>query len=235
MNICSGLTANPLKYMSVVDLKLCFMPQNVFNADKNGTDNVLDIWFAAFLKTKLCLFIWINGSVVCSPLTFRIIFCFDSHFRKLFKERKKQILSKNGKIKRTRYCTCSLEFPTLITWAFNSVFNFIFPLHYSFTWSRQSCDQRFEFRMEEVHVSTCSCYLFLLGICFCVLVLSTPKASERTLFIRIPFFLHFPIPAKPIDLLAQYVGSDDNDLEIQMHEPYTILVVRTFQIQCTHY
>lgn len=31
--------------------------------------------------------------------------------------------------------------------------------------------------------------------------------------------------AKPIDLLAQYVSSDDNDLEIQMHEPYTILVV----------
>ena len=32
------------------------MPQNVFNADKSGTDNVLDIWFAAFLKTKLCLY-----------------------------------------------------------------------------------------------------------------------------------------------------------------------------------
>ena len=31
--------------------------------------------------------------------------------------------------------------------------------------------------------------------------------------------------AKPIDLLAQYVSSDDNDLEIQMHEPYRILVV----------
>ena len=31
--------------------------------------------------------------------------------------------------------------------------------------------------------------------------------------------------AKPIDLLAQYVSTEDNDLEIQMHEPYTILVV----------
>lgn len=30
--------------------------------------------------------------------------------------------------------------------------------------------------------------------------------------------------AKPIDLLAQYVSTDNNDLEIQMHEPYTILV-----------
>lgn len=30
--------------------------------------------------------------------------------------------------------------------------------------------------------------------------------------------------AKPIDLLAQYVSGDDDDLEIQMHEPYTILV-----------
>lgn len=44
-----------------------------------------------------------------------------------------------------------------------------FPLHYSFTWSRQSCDQRFEFRMEEVHVSTCTCYLFLLLLCFSVI------------------------------------------------------------------
>ena len=38
--------------------------------------------------------------------------------------------------------------------------------------------------------------------------------------ILLPSFL-----AKPIDLLAQYVSSDDNDLEIQMHEPYRILVV----------
>lgn len=35
--------------------------------------------------------------------------------------------------------------------------------------------------------------------------------------------------AKPIDLLAQYVSSDDNDLEIQMHEPYTILVGLTIE------
>lgn len=34
-----------------------------------------------------------------------------------------------------------------------------------------------------------------------------------------------PFSAKPIDLLAQYVSGDDDDLEIQMHEPYTILVV----------
>lgn len=30
--------------------------------------------------------------------------------------------------------------------------------------------------------------------------------------------------AKPIDLLAQYVSAEDDDLEIQMHEPYTILL-----------
>ncbi|CAH3023461.1 unnamed protein product [Porites evermanni] len=35
--------------------------------------------------------------------------------------------------------------------------------------------------------------------------------------------------AKPIDLLAQYVSSDDNDLEIQMHEPYRILVGLTIE------
>ena len=58
------------------------------------------------------------------------------------------------------------------------------------------------------------------------------KASDKTLFIRIPFFFFpFLIPAKPIDLLAQYVSSDDNDLEIQMHEPYTILVVSTVCFQ----
>ena len=38
-------------------------------------------------------------------------------------------------------------------------------------------------------------------------------------------FVSYLVSAKPIDLLAQYVSSDDNDLEIQMHEPYTILVV----------
>ena len=36
--------------------------------------------------------------------------------------------------------------------------------------------------------------------------------------------------AKPIDLLAQYVGTEDNDLEIQMHEPYTILVVSSVDV-----
>ncbi|KAK3727991.1 hypothetical protein QZH41_015937 [Actinostola sp. cb2023] len=30
--------------------------------------------------------------------------------------------------------------------------------------------------------------------------------------------------AKPIDLLAQYISTEDEDLDIQMHEPYTILV-----------
>ena len=38
-------------------------------------------------------------------------------------------------------------------------------------------------------------------------------------------FVSYLLSAKPIDLLAQYVSSDDNDLEIQMHEPCTILVV----------
>ena len=36
--------------------------------------------------------------------------------------------------------------------------------------------------------------------------------------------------AKPIDLLAQYVSTEDNDLEIQMHEPYTILVVSSVDV-----
>ncbi|XP_031565952.1 cactin-like [Actinia tenebrosa] len=31
--------------------------------------------------------------------------------------------------------------------------------------------------------------------------------------------------AKPIDLLAQYISAEEEDLDIKMHEPYTILVV----------
>lgn len=31
--------------------------------------------------------------------------------------------------------------------------------------------------------------------------------------------------AKPIDLLAQYINPDEDDLEYQMHEPYSVLVV----------
>ncbi|CAB4039546.1 CG1676, partial, partial [Paramuricea clavata] len=31
--------------------------------------------------------------------------------------------------------------------------------------------------------------------------------------------------AKPIDLLAQYVNPDEDSLEFQMHEPYSVLVV----------
>ena len=37
--------------------------------------------------------------------------------------------------------------------------------------------------------------------------------------------MHFFFLAKPIDLLAQYVSVEDDDLEVQMHEPYKILVV----------
>lgn len=36
---------------------------------------------------------------------------------------------------------------------------------------------------------------------------------------------YFFFSAKPIDLLAQYVSVEDDDLEVQMHEPYKILVV----------
>ena len=31
--------------------------------------------------------------------------------------------------------------------------------------------------------------------------------------------------AKPIDLLAQYVNPEEDNLEFQMHEPYSVLVV----------
>jgi len=32
--------------------------------------------------------------------------------------------------------------------------------------------------------------------------------------------------AKPIDLLARYISAEDDDLAIEMHEPYTYLNVR---------
>ena len=37
----------------------------------------------------------------------------------------------------------------------------------------------------------------------------------------------FSPAAKPIDLLAQYISIEVEDLDIQMHEPYRILVVCT--------
>ena len=38
-------------------------------------------------------------------------------------------------------------------------------------------------------------------------------------------FIFFSLAAKPIDLLAQYISTEVEDLDIQMHEPYRILVV----------
>lgn len=37
------------------------------------------------------------------------------------------------------------------------------------------------------------------------------------------YFLH--LIAKPIDLLAKYISAEDNDLAIEMQEPYTYLYV----------
>ena len=34
------------------------------------------------------------------------------------------------------------------------------------------------------------------------------------------------VTAKPIDLLAQYISAEDDELAIEMHEPYTYLNVR---------
>ena len=34
-----------------------------------------------------------------------------------------------------------------------------------------------------------------------------------------------PFSAKPIDLLAKYISAEDDDLAIEMHEPYTYLYV----------
>ena len=31
--------------------------------------------------------------------------------------------------------------------------------------------------------------------------------------------------AKPIDLLAKYINAEDDDMSVEMHEPYTYLVV----------
>ena len=36
--------------------------------------------------------------------------------------------------------------------------------------------------------------------------------------------------AKPIDLLAQYINPDDDNLEFQMHEPYSVLVVGKYKM-----
>ena len=36
--------------------------------------------------------------------------------------------------------------------------------------------------------------------------------------------------AKPIDLLAKYISAEDDDLAVEMHEPYTYLYVSTYDI-----
>ena len=35
--------------------------------------------------------------------------------------------------------------------------------------------------------------------------------------------------AKPIDLLAKYISAEDEDIDIEMHEPYTYLNVSMFE------
>lgn len=39
--------------------------------------------------------------------------------------------------------------------------------------------------------------------------------------------MHFS--AKPIDLLAKYISSEEDDLAVEMHEPYTYLYVSSLQ------
>ena len=38
------------------------------------------------------------------------------------------------------------------------------------------------------------------------------------------------LTAKPIDLLARYVSAEEDDLAVEMHEPYTYLNVRPLVI-----
>jgi len=44
---------------------------------------------------------------------------------------------------------------------------------------------------------------------------------------------HWCVVAKPIDLLARYISAEDDDLAIEMHEPYTYLnVCVTHSVLC---
>ena len=47
-------------------------------------------------------------------------------------------------------------------------------------------------------------------------------------FIRaLPLNCHLiPLPAKPIDLLAKYINAEDEDFDVEVHEPYAYLNVR---------
>ena len=49
------------------------------------------------------------------------------------------------------------------------------------------------------------------------LSLATPSICSYVSF-------HF-VPAKPIDLMAEYVNPKDDDFELQVNEPYCVLVV----------
>jgi len=56
-------------------------------------------------------------------------------------------------------------------------------------------------------------------------------AVYATVYISSAHFYRFTnswccVAAKPIDLLARYISAEDDDLAVEMHEPYTYLNVR---------
>ena len=66
-----------------------------------------------------------------------------------------------------------------------------------------------------------------LAVDFLVSQLLNYKFSYNYLLLLLIYFSFFFPAAKPIDLLAQYISTEVEDLDIQMHEPYRILVVST--------
>ena len=50
---------------------------------------------------------------------------------------------------------------------------------------------------------------------------------ENNILNHLVIITYFILAAKPIDLLAKYISAEDDELAIEMHEPYTYLHVST--------
>ena len=59
-------------------------------------------------------------------------------------------------------------------------------------------------------------------------------AMEKNILNDLVIMTYFILAAKPIDLLAKYISAEDDELAIEMHEPYTYLHVSTLPYTYLH-
>jgi len=73
--------------------------------------------------------------------------------------------------------------------------------------------------------------VYLWTVIYMLLSLNT-FSWQQDLFVLLTTFC---VAAKPIDLLARYISAEDDDIAIEMHEPYTYLNVCMLQSILNNY